>query len=187
MPARVPCPAEARHSRPRRTPPALATLLALLLCAGGITTAPAQDVADEPAVMDLSSFPRSALTIHAAGGKGHVFNVWLADTPERQQQGLMFVRDLPADEGMLFVHRQPRVAGMWMKNTYIALDMLFIDARGQVVDIFERTVPHSLQTIGSRQPVKGVLELRGGEVRRRGLRVGDRVEHPAFRAPARAP
>lgn len=136
----------------------------------------------EPRLMDLATFPRSALTVHAAGGQGHVFRVWIADTPERQQQGLMFVRDLPADEGMLFVNRQPRPSGMWMKNTYIALDMLFIDERGRIVKIFERTVPHSLEVLESPAPVKAVLELRGGEVLRRGLRVGDRVEHPAFRA-----
>lgn len=186
MPERVPRPAETARRLQARVRPALAALFALLLYAGVSRPIPAQDLADAPPIMELSSFPRSALTLHASDGKGHVFNVWIADTPERQQQGLMFVRDLPAEEGMLFVHRQPRVAGMWMKNTYIPLDMLFIDARGQVIDIFERTVPHSLATVGSSRPVKAVLELRGGEVRRRGLRVGDRVDHPAFRAPVRA-
>lgn len=163
----------------------LATLLALLLAALLAPLPPpasAQAAAERPpGVMDLASFPRSALTIHAATGQGHVFRVWIADTPERQQQGLMFVRDLPADEGMLFVNRQPRPSGMWMKNTYIALDMLFIDERGRVVRIFERTVPHSLEVLESDGPVKAVLELRGGEVMRRGIRVGDRVDHPAFR------
>ena len=186
MPAPVLRPAEAHALRLARHLPALATLFALLLCAAGIAPARAQGLPDTPPLMDLSSFPRSALTIHAAGGKGHVFNVWIADTPERQQQGLMFVRDLPPDEGMLFVQQQPRQTGMWMKNTYIPLDMLFIDARGQVVNIFERTVPHSLETIGSQRPVKAVLELRGGEALRRGLRVGDRVDHPAFRATTRS-
>ncbi len=153
----------------------LVTLLLAVLAAQHSVPASAQ------AVMDLSTFPRSALTIHTARGQGHVFRVWIADTPERQQQGLMFVRDLPADEGMLFVNRQPRPSGMWMKNTYIALDMLFVDERGRIVRIFERTVPHSLEVLESTEPVKAVLELRGGEVMRRGLRVGDRIDHPAFR------
>ena len=113
-----------------------------------------------------------------------MFRIWLADTPPRQQQGLMFVRDLPAEEGMLFVERQSRVWGMWMKNTFVPLDMLFIDSRGRVAAIFERTVPHSLQTLSFPKPVKAVLELRGGETVRRGIRVGDRVEHAAFRGPA---
>lgn len=136
----------------------------------------------EVALLELSSFPRTPLTIHSATSTAsHVFRVWIADTPQRQSQGLMFVRDLPADEGMLFHDRQSRVWGMWMKNTFIPLDMLFIDARGRVVGIIERTVPHSLQTQSHPQPVKAVLELRGGEAARRGIRVGDRVEHPAFR------
>ena len=133
--------------------------------------------------MELSSFPRSTLTIHSASRPdAQVFRIWLADTPPRHQQGLMYVRDLPAEEGMLFVEKQSRVWGMWMKNTYIPLDMLFIDARGRVAAIFERTVPQSLQTLSHPKPVKAVLELRGGETARRGIRVGDRVDHPAFRA-----
>ncbi|MFO1428166.1 MAG: DUF192 domain-containing protein, partial [Steroidobacteraceae bacterium] len=83
--------------------------------------------------------------------------------------------------GMLFVSRESRAQAMWMKNTFIPLDMLFIDARGRIVRIFERTVPQSLETLSHPDPVKAVLELRGGECARRGLRVGDRVEHPAFR------
>jgi uncharacterized protein len=81
----------------------------------------------------------------------------------------------------LFVDAQSRVWGMWMKNTFIPLDMVFIDARGRVAAIVERTVPQSLQTQSYPKPVKAVLELRGGETARRGIRVGDRVEHPAFR------
>lgn len=185
-----PIPLRRAEPAPRRAlPPPAAPLFALLLATLLALPPPAaaqpaneQPTGERPAgVMDLSSFPRSALTIHAATGQGHVFRVWIADTPERQQQGLMFVRDLPADEGMLFVNRQPRPSGMWMKNTYIALDMLFIDERGRVLRIFERTVPHSLQVLESAEPVKAVLELRGGEVMRRGIRVGDRIDHPAFR------
>lgn len=159
--------------------PARRLLLALLLAATLLSAAPPA-LPREPDLLELSSFPRSTLTIHGRGS-GHVFRVWIADTPERQQQGLMFVRDLPADEGMLFVNSEPRPMSMWMKNTYIALDMLFIDSRGRILRIFERTVPQSLETLGHGEPVRAVLELRGGEVARRGLKVGDRVEHPTFR------
>lgn len=156
-------------------------LAASLLLAATLLAAATPALAREPALLELSSYPRSTLTIHG-GGSGHVIRVWIADTPERQQQGLMFVRDLPADEGMLFVNREPRPMSMWMKNTYIALDMLFIDSRGRILRIFERTVPQSLEALGHGEPVRAVLELRGGEVARRGLKVGDRVEHAAFRS-----
>ena len=93
----------------------------------------------------------------------------------------MFVRDLPADQGMLFVNEAPRVSYFWMKNTYIPLDMLFIDSRGRIAAIFANTTPHSLDPVGPDVPVKAVLELRGGEAARRGIRTGDRVLHAAFR------
>lgn len=163
---------------------ALALLAALLLSPAMLPAARAADP-DAGPLLELSSFPRSALTIHSAtSNQAHVFRVWIADTPERQSQGLMFVQDLPADEGMLFYDRQSHPWAMWMKNTFIPLDMLFIDARGRVVAIIERTVPHSLQTRSHPRPVKAVLELRGGEVERRGIRAGDRVDHPAFRGRA---
>jgi hypothetical protein len=134
-------------------------------------------------LLELASFPRSELRIVRGNGAAtHEFRVWIADTGERQMQGLMFVRDLPANEGMLFVHDRPRIASMWMKNTFIPLDMLFIDARGRIVTIHENTTPHSLDPLSSGQAVLAVLELRGGEVARRGIRRGDRVVHEAFRA-----
>jgi uncharacterized membrane protein (UPF0127 family) len=142
-----------------------------LLCLLGAASAPAQT----PTLLDLASFPRATLEIVSATGTKHTFDVRIADTPARQQQGLMFVRDLPASEGMIFMNREPRVVGMWMKNTYIPLDMLFIDARNRVVAIFTRTTPHSLETITHPRPVASVLEIRGGEAQRLGIKVGARV------------
>jgi uncharacterized membrane protein (UPF0127 family) len=121
---------------------------------------------------DLSTFPRAKLEIHS-GAERHEFDIWVADTPERQTQGLMFVRDLPPNQGMLFVQREPRNISMWMKNTFIPLDMLFIDPRGQVVKIAANTEPHSLNTISSGAPVMAVLELKGGEAARRHIGQGD--------------
>ena len=126
----------------------------------------------EDDVADLRTFPRGKLEIRS-GAKRHKFDIWIADTPERQVQGLMFVSDLPATQGMLFVPREPRNMSMWMKNTLIPLDMLFIDSQGQVVKIAANTEPHSLATISGDQPVSAVLELRGGEAAKRGIRVGD--------------
>ena len=88
---------------------------------------------------DPGSFPSGTLTIAEGKKVTHTLTVWLADTPQRQAQGLMFVRSLPELRGMLFVHQQPRAISMWMKNTYIPLDMLFIDDRGRVQQIVERS------------------------------------------------
>lgn len=156
-------------------------LVAVLLAVA--TTPPAR--AD--GLLDLASFPREELVVRTRQGVEHRFRVWIADTPERQQQGLMFVRDLPADEGMLFPADPPRIASMWMKNTLIPLDMLFVDARGRIVTLHERTTPLSLQTLSSDRPVRGVLELRGGEAARRGIRLGDQVVHRLFRNPPSRP
>lgn len=123
---------------------------------------------------DLDRFPRTTLRIQS-GKTLHTFKVWVADTPARQEQGLMFVRDLPADRGMIFPQSEPRPMSMWMKNTFIPLDMLFIDAAGHIVKIAARTEPHSLTTVASGQPVAAVLELKGGEAERRLLLVGNRV------------
>lgn len=152
--------------------------LVTLLAAVATLTTPATR-AQQP-LLELSSYPQGTLQIVAADGRRHDFRVWIADTPARQTQGLMFVRDLPAGQGMLFVHREPLVASMWMKNTFIPLDMLFIDARGRIVSIAENTTPHSLDTISAGRPVTAVLELRGGEVARRAIRRGDRVLHEHF-------
>ena len=92
----------------------------------------------------------------------------------------MFVTRLPADEGMLFPQRQPQIMSMWMKNTYIPLDMLFIDRRGRIVCLLANTRPQSLAILTCDKPVKAVLEIGGGESAERGIRVGDRVIHATF-------
>jgi uncharacterized membrane protein (UPF0127 family) len=135
-------------------------------------------------IEDLAAFPQDKLEISDEKGAGkkakHVFQVWLADSPQRQSQGLMFVRDLPDLRGMLFVHDQPREMSMWMKNTYIPLDMVFIDGHGHIQQIIEQATPHSLAIIRSDKPALAVLEIAGGEARRLGLRPGQRVTHPAL-------
>lgn len=128
---------------------------------------------------DLDSFPHGKLDI-AVGKKTLTFDIWLADTPQRMSQGLMFVRSLAPQRGMLFVHEGPRELSMWMKNTYIPLDMVFIDARGRILQIVAQTTPHSLETIRSNSPALAVLEIGGGEAQRLGIKPGQRVSHPAF-------
>jgi len=132
----------------------------------------------DPPPMDLDTYPRATLEIvqHAGdSARRFSFDVWVADTPARSEQGLMYVRDLPAGRGMVFPFTPPRVVSFWMKNTYIELDMLFIDSGGHVVKIIERAPPLRLDLLGSDQPVGAVLELRGGEAGVLGLKVGDQV------------
>jgi uncharacterized protein len=129
---------------------------------------------------DLDAFPSAELKISDGKKVRHVIRVWLADTPQRQAQGLMFVRSLPDLRGMLFVHPQPRPISMWMKNTYIPLDMVFIDAQGRIQQVVEQTTPHSVELIQSRSPALAVLEIAGGEARRLGIRPGQFVSHPAL-------
>lgn len=145
----------------------LLALLVLLFAAGA-------------AAQSSVTFERSKLVIAGQSGR-HDFDVELAVNPDQRAQGLMYRRMMAADSGMLFdFGARPQRASMWMKNTFIPLDMLFIAGDGRIESIVERTVPHSLETVSSRGPVRAVLELNGGTVARLGIAPGDRVEHPIF-------
>jgi len=129
---------------------------------------------------DLAAFPRNKLEISDGKKLKLTFDVWLADSPSRQAQGLMFVRALPDMHGMLFVHEKPMPISMWMKNTYIPLDMVFIDEHGRIQQIVEHATPHSLDIIRSKDPALAVLEIAGGDAKRLGLHAGQHVAHPAL-------
>lgn len=133
--------------------------------------------------MALESFQKSKLTVETAGGGKFRFNVELALTPGQQAQGLMYRQSMPADAGMLFVYDRVQPASFWMKNTLIPLDMLFIAADGRIVNIHERAVPESLDSVSSDGPVKAILELNGGMAARLGIRPGDRVVSPDITKP----
>jgi uncharacterized membrane protein (UPF0127 family) len=109
-----------------------------------------------------------------------VFRVEIAVTPEEHQKGLMFRKSLPEGTGMLFDFGKEREVVMWMKNTYIPLDMLFIRRDGTISHIAENTTPFSEAHINSGGPVKGVLEVAAGTVRKDGIAVGDKVGHRFF-------
>jgi len=111
----------------------------------------------------------------------HTFSIELVDTDETRARGLMFRRELPEGYGMLFDFGREQPIAMWMENTYIPLDMLFIRADGRILRIAENTEPMSRRTIPSGGPVLAVLEVIGGTARKLGIAPGDRVAHPIFR------
>jgi len=122
------------------------------------------------------SMTTSPLTIITQGGQRHVFQVELAVTPGQQRRGLMFRKSLAAGHGMLFDYNPPRSITMWMKNTFISLDMLFFDASRQISHIAAHTEPFSQKFIGAPGQTRYVLEVPAGTAQRLGLGVGDIVQ-----------
>jgi len=102
--------------------------------------------------------------------------VELAETPSQHERGLMFRKSMANDEGMLFRFPQTDIVNMWMQNTYIPLDMLFIDKTGEIVSIHRDAAPLSTDIISSQKPVQLVLELPAGSVERYAISIKDRVE-----------
>lgn len=157
-----------------------AWLLCMALLLGGLAAAePAR--ADVAAPEPLSAFPQSLLAIRTASGKVVNFKIWTADRPSRQEQGLMFVRDIDDHAGMLFLFGPVRQISMWMKNTYLPLDLLFIDSTGRIDYIAARATPLSTDIISDPRPVAAVLELKGGIAESFGIRTGDTVLHESFK------
>ena len=144
---------------------------------------------DARQAMPLSSFPRESITVETRSARRHVFQAWRAETPEQREQGLMFVPQMGADEAMIFVYEPEQYVAMWMKNTILPLDMLFVDGHGCVVSVKERAKPQSLDTIAADRPVALVVELNAGIVASHGIHTGDRVVRPAanWPRPANAP
>jgi uncharacterized protein len=110
----------------------------------------------------------------------HIFGVELAVTPEEQARGLMFRRELPEGQGMLFDFHREEPTSFWMKNTYVSLDMIFIRGDGRILRIAENTVPLSEALVPSGGSVRAVLEVVAGTAKRLGIAPGDRVSHPIF-------
>ncbi|AVT81438.1 DUF192 domain-containing protein [Rhodopseudomonas palustris] len=112
----------------------------------------------------------------------HVFTVEIATTDQEREVGLMYRKSLPDGQGMLFDFRPEQQVSMWMKNTYIPLDMIFIRGDGTILRIAENTEPLSTRIIASGGPVAGVLEVSGGTAKKLGIAAGDRVAHPLFKS-----
>jgi uncharacterized membrane protein (UPF0127 family) len=109
-----------------------------------------------------------------------VFSVEMATTDQEKETGLMYRKELPDGKGMLFDFSPEQQVSMWMKNTFISLDMIFIRADGRILRIAENTEPQSTKIIPSGGLAKGVLEVIAGTARKYGIAPGDRVAHPLF-------
>ena len=152
---------------------ALAVSLAIALI---MTMLPIAAGAVEPARLE-------PVVVETAEGR-FTFTAEIADTPELRQRGLMFRHQLPEDRAMLFDWGEVQPISMWMRNTYVSLDMVFIAADGRVVRVAKSTEPLSDATIASGVPVAAVLEVVAGTADRIGLKPGDRVHHPMFPGPS---
>jgi uncharacterized protein len=149
----------------------VATLCAVLFLAGA-SCGTATDSAS-PGVAGLDErFSHDTLVIVADDGQRHDFRIYLATDREQQRQGLMFVRSLPDDVGMLFVYEDNAEHSMWMKNTFIPLDIVFAKRDGTVATVIRDTTPQSLESLSPGVPVTYVLELKAGTTRR--LNIGNK-------------
>lgn len=157
----------------------MAAATAAFLCALLLWSA-ANAATDSDAQRLDRDFPRSTLQIATPDAKLHKIDVWIADNDARRSRGLMFVEQMADDAGMLFIYPQPQSISMWMKNTHLSLDMLFVTADGRVHRVVENTKPMSTDTISSDGTVRAVIELKAGSAARLKIRAGAQVIHPAF-------
>jgi uncharacterized protein len=127
------------------------------------------------------AFACDSVLVQLRNGQAHALRVELARTAAEHAYGLMFVKQLDADAGMLFLNRQDRPQRFWMKNTLIPLDILFIAADGRIVNIAPCTEPLSLNVIASEGPARAVLEIRGGRAAELGIQPGDKVIYRELR------
>ena len=144
----------------------LATALLLVAC-----TPQAASESGQPGPLPEQDehFGYGQVTVISDDGASHEFRVYLATEFEQQRRGLMFVRELPPDVGMLFIYESDAIRSMWMKNTYIPLDMVFARADGTVINVVTDTVPQTLDSHASTEPARFVLELNAGTARKLGI------------------
>jgi uncharacterized membrane protein (UPF0127 family) len=150
------------------------SIVAVLILGIGIRIAESQQA---------PSFPVSTLTIATAAGKHLDFRVEVARSPEQQEYGLMFRKQMDRQAGMIFIQPQDRVMTMWMKNTILPLDMVFFADDGTIMKVFPDAVPESTDIISSGGPVRGVIELNAGVAKALGIAAGDKVISQDIAAP----
>ena len=155
-----------------------ASLGAALVALALLLALPAAGAADiDEAIVRLPSEP---LVVETVRSGAITFAAEIADTDAERARGLMFRRSIGDREAMLFIWPQPHEVAMWMRNTYIPLDMLFITGTGRIVHIARNTTPHSLDVISANRDVLAVLEIGGGQAERLGIAEGDMVRHRYF-------
>lgn len=125
------------------------------------------------------TFQNSSLTIQTKDSE-YIFNIEIAVTEKERSRGLMYRKELKQTEGMLFLYPEKQIIKMWMKNTLIPLDMIFINNNGKIIDIFKMTIPKDLTPIGPDVKLKGVLEINGGLSSYLNINKGDFIIHPSL-------
>lgn len=154
-------------------------ILLALATATSLASAPGCSPQPPPPTPGVSSldtmFELDELVIVGNDGSRHSFDVYLAISHEQRRRGLMFVRDLPERNGMLFVYDNADIHSMWMKNTYIPLDIVFARADGSVSSVISDAEPLSLRSLSAVEPVSYVLELNAGAARRHKIGAGSRL------------
>ena len=123
-----------------------------------------------------TQFKSGSLTINTKYDNLY-YRVEVADNPRLKSIGLMYRSNLPANQGMLLLNEKPQRLNIWMKNTFIPLDIIYIDTNGYIVKIVENAQPESTKVMPSDGRVKAVLELKAGQVQKRDIAVGDRVTY----------
>ena len=129
-----------------------------------------------------AAFEKTTLVISSSAHACYIFDVYVAANNTQRARGLMFVRDLPEFTGMIFIYERPARLSMWMKNTYIPLDILFIDAAGEVANIVRDTVPLSLDSVAAVEDVNYALELNAGLTAKLGIDDDSRIIFTALDA-----
>ena len=155
--------------------PFLLSVVAAVVLATGAACSPPPAPNTANASSLESMFELDELVIVANDGSRHVFDVYLATSPEQQRRGLMFVRYLPERTGMLFVYDDAGMRSMWMKNTYISLDIVFARGDGTISSVIHDAQPLSLRSLSAIEPVRFVLELNAGVARRLDIGAGSKL------------
>lgn len=132
--------------------------------------------AQQPMHFSVDSIP---LVIKTSTGKVS-YNVEIAKTPEQSEAGLMYRTDFPENRAMLFIFPEKRIVTMWMANTPLPLDMVFLDEKGVIVSIASNTTPYSTKIVSSHVPAAFTIELNAGDVQKHNIEIGEKVIHPAI-------
>lgn len=122
-----------------------------------------------------------SLIIKKANGEEIVYKVELADKDATRRLGLMYRQHMPEDQGMVLDFKRSIDASIWMKNTYIGLDLLYINKQGVIKFLWKNAIPHDITSISSGQKIRAVLEINAGQIEKNGIKVEDQVIHPSFK------